>query len=41
MVVFKLEEGVSHDELLDTAAKRLEEGYQAVVANRGEEMGPQ
>jgi len=40
MVVFKLEEGVSHEELLDTAAKRLEEGYQAVVANRGEEMGP-
>jgi len=40
MVVFKLEEGVSHDELLDIAAKRLEMGYQAVVANRGEEMGP-
>jgi len=39
MVVFKLEEGVSHDELLDTAAGRLEEGYQAVVANRGEETG--
>ncbi len=39
MVVFKLEEGLSHDELLNVAAKRLEEGYQAVVANRGEETG--
>jgi len=40
MVVFKLEEGISHEELLEIARGRLTEGYQAVVANRGEEMGP-
>lgn len=40
MVVFKLEEGVEGDELFRIARGRLEEGYQAVVANRGEEMGP-
>lgn len=40
MVVFKLEAGVAHEELLEIAKERLGEGYQAVVANRGEEMGP-
>jgi len=40
MVTFKLEEGVERDELLAIARRRLAEGYQAVVANRGEEMGP-
>lgn len=39
MVVFKLEEGVGREELFRIARKRLSEGYQAVVANRGEEMG--
>ncbi len=41
MVTFKYEEGVGHDELMDVARKRLAEGYEAVVANRGEEMGPE
>lgn len=40
MVVFKLESGVERDELLAIARRRLAAGYQAVVANRGEEMGP-
>lgn len=40
MVAFKLEEGVDREELLEIARGRLSEGYQAVVANRGEEMGP-
>lgn len=39
MVTFKYEEGVSHDELMEIARKRAGEGYEAVVANRGEEMG--
>lgn len=38
MVVFKLEEGVSRERLLEIARERLGLGYQAVVANRGEEM---
>lgn len=38
MVTFKYEEDVSHDELIEIARKRAEEGYEAVVANRGEEM---
>ena len=38
MVTFKYEEGVSHDELMEIARKRAAEGYEAVVANRGEEM---
>jgi phosphopantothenoylcysteine decarboxylase/phosphopantothenate--cysteine ligase len=40
MVVFKLEAGVGQEELLAIGRRRLSEGYQAVVANRGEEMGP-
>jgi phosphopantothenoylcysteine decarboxylase / phosphopantothenate---cysteine ligase len=39
MVVFKLEAGVEHETLLEIARGRLDQGYQAVVANRGEEMG--
>jgi phosphopantothenoylcysteine decarboxylase/phosphopantothenate--cysteine ligase len=39
MVTFKYEEGVSHDELMEIALERVGEGYEAVVANRGEEMG--
>lgn len=41
MVTFKYEEGVSHDRLLEIARERLSQGYEAVVANRGEEMGPE
>lgn len=37
MVTFKYQEGVSHEELMATARGRLQQGYQAVVANRGEE----
>lgn len=37
MVTFKFEEGVSHEALIETARRRLAEGSQAVVANRGEE----
>lgn len=37
MVTFKFEENVSHEELMRVARQRLEEGSQAVVANRGEE----
>lgn len=40
MVTFKYQEDVSHEQLLDIARKRLAEGYEAVVANRGEERGP-
>jgi len=37
-VTFKYEEGVSHEELIDIAHRRVEDGHGAVVANRGEEM---
>jgi phosphopantothenoylcysteine decarboxylase / phosphopantothenate---cysteine ligase len=40
MITFKYQEEVSHDELMAIARARLEQGYQAVVANRGEERGP-
>jgi phosphopantothenoylcysteine decarboxylase/phosphopantothenate--cysteine ligase len=39
MVTFKYLEGVSLDELLVVARERIERGYPAIVANRGEEMG--
>lgn len=38
MVTFKYEEGVSQEKLMEIARQRLGEGYEAVVANRGEEM---
>lgn len=38
MVTFKYEEGLSHEALMSIAQNRLQEGYQAVVANRGEEQ---
>jgi phosphopantothenoylcysteine decarboxylase/phosphopantothenate--cysteine ligase len=41
MTTFKYLEGVAHEELMAVAAERLERGSQAVVANRGEESGPQ
>lgn len=40
MVTFKYQEEVNHDELMAIARARLEQGYEAVVANRGEERGP-
>lgn len=39
MTVFKYEEGVAHERLMAIARERLGQGYQAVVANRGEERG--
>jgi phosphopantothenoylcysteine decarboxylase/phosphopantothenate--cysteine ligase len=39
-VIFTLEARVPQEELLRIARERLARGYQAVVANRGEEMGP-
>jgi phosphopantothenoylcysteine decarboxylase/phosphopantothenate--cysteine ligase len=38
MVIFKYEEKVSRDELIEIAQKRAKQGYQLVVANRGEDM---
>lgn len=40
MITFKYEEGLSHEELMEVARRRVGEGYEAVVANRGEEMSP-
>jgi len=40
MLTFKYQEGLSHEELMEIAYRRLNSGYPAVVANRGEEVGP-
>ena len=40
MLTFKYQEGISHDELMSIAQERLRFGYQAIVANRGDETGP-
>jgi len=37
MITFKYQENVSHQELIEIAENRLQQGYQMVVANRGEE----
>ncbi|NJR45493.1 MAG: phosphopantothenoylcysteine decarboxylase [Hyellaceae cyanobacterium CSU_1_1] len=37
MITFKYQENISHQELIDIANNRLQQGYQMVVANRGEE----
>jgi phosphopantothenoylcysteine decarboxylase/phosphopantothenate--cysteine ligase len=37
MITFKYQENISHEELIDIAQSRLQQGYQMVVANRGEE----
>lgn len=37
LVAFKFEDGVSHEELIQRARQYIERGYEAVVANRGEE----
>ena len=39
MVTFKYQENVSHEELIAIARHRCQQGYNAVVANRGEETG--
>jgi len=40
MLTFKYQENISHDELMEIAHNRRDEGYPAIVANRGEEVGP-
>lgn len=40
VVSFAYREGISHDELLTVAVERLARGHAGVVANRGEEAGP-
>jgi phosphopantothenoylcysteine decarboxylase/phosphopantothenate--cysteine ligase len=37
MITFKYQENISHQELIEIAENRLHQGYQMVVANRGEE----
>ncbi|MEM7759459.1 MAG: bifunctional phosphopantothenoylcysteine decarboxylase/phosphopantothenate--cysteine ligase CoaBC [Cyanobacteria bacterium P01_A01_bin.40] len=37
MITFKYQEQVSHEALMEIAQARLQQGYQMVVANRGEE----
>lgn len=41
MVTFKYEESISHEALMKLARDRLKGGHRMVVANRGEETGPQ
>ena len=36
-IAFKYEENISHEELINIAQARLQQGYRMVVANRGEE----
>ena len=40
MVTFKYQENMSHEELMGIAQARIQKGYNAVIANRGEESGP-
>jgi phosphopantothenoylcysteine decarboxylase / phosphopantothenate---cysteine ligase len=40
MLTFKYQENISHNELMEIAHHRLKSGYPAIVANRGEEIGP-
>ena len=39
MITFKYQENITHEELIEIANQRLQQGYQMVVANRGEEKG--
>ncbi|RME15301.1 MAG: bifunctional phosphopantothenoylcysteine decarboxylase/phosphopantothenate--cysteine ligase CoaBC [Bdellovibrio sp.] len=41
LLSFKYQENLTHGDLMAIAHKRLEKGHVAVVANRGEEVGPQ
>jgi phosphopantothenoylcysteine decarboxylase / phosphopantothenate---cysteine ligase len=38
LITFKYQENIAHQELIDLAKNRLQQGYQMVVANRGEEQ---
>jgi len=40
MLTFKYQENITHNELMEIVQKRLNSGYSAIVANRGEEVGP-
>ncbi len=40
MVSFKYQENLAHEELMQIAQSRVDQGHLAVVANRGEEIGP-
>jgi phosphopantothenoylcysteine decarboxylase/phosphopantothenate--cysteine ligase len=40
MLTFKYQENISHNELMEIAYNRLNSGYPAIIANRGEEIGP-
>jgi phosphopantothenoylcysteine decarboxylase/phosphopantothenate--cysteine ligase len=40
MVSFKYQENIAHEELIQIGQSRVEKGHLAVVANRGEETGP-
>ena len=37
MITFKYQENVTYEELINIAQQRLQQGYQMVVANRGED----
>jgi phosphopantothenoylcysteine decarboxylase / phosphopantothenate---cysteine ligase len=39
MITFKYQENITHEKLIEIAQERLQQGYQMVVANRGEEKG--
>lgn len=41
MVTFKYQENINHEQLMAITQARLNQGYQLVVANRGEETGSQ
>jgi phosphopantothenoylcysteine decarboxylase/phosphopantothenate--cysteine ligase len=41
MVVFKYEEKISREELEEIAQSKVRQGYQVIVANRGEDMAPE
>ena len=41
MVTFKYEEKVSRKELVEITQSRIEEGYELVIGNRGEDMTPE
>lgn len=40
MVTFKYEEDIDHKQLMNIAQTRIDSGYNMVLANRGNEMGP-
>ena len=40
MLTFKYQENISHNDLMEIAHHRIKSGYPGIVANRGEEVGP-